>query len=248
MSSAQPLPVRGQQAGDRAAFLTRFRPPNGPRTSVGAEGVDRPVVPSLRWRALDTEANLADVFEAAAYAAGSVVHRNSADEAEHGRAEVAAAVIGQVRALLSAHGGHLQDEDGPPDHPLTAVCPEVPELRPWIEAFGAAGVVFVPYSVEAARTADIGLTAANCAVAVTGTVVIDADERSPRGCDLLASINVCIVEVTTIVASPEAVLRSPGTLPSQRVLVSGPSRTGDIEQILTVGVHGPVAVHVILDG
>ena len=203
MSSAQPLPVRGQQAGDRAAFLTRFRPPNGPRTSVGAEGVDRPVVPSLRWRALDTEANLADVFEAAAHAAGSVVHRNSADEAEHG---------------------------------------------PWIEVFGAAGVVFASYSVEAARTADIGLTAANCAVAVTGTVVIDADERSPRGCDLLASINVCIVEVTTIVASPEAVLRSPGTLPSQRVLVSGPSRTGDIEQILTVGVHGPVAVHVILDG
>jgi L-lactate dehydrogenase complex protein LldG len=38
----------------------------------------------------------------------------------------------------------------------------------------------------------------------------------------------------------------PTALPSSLVLVTGPSRTGDIEQILTIGAHGPTALHVIV--
>jgi L-lactate dehydrogenase complex protein LldG len=35
-------------------------------------------------------------------------------------------------------------------------------------------------------------------------------------------------------------------LPSSLVLVTGPSRTGDIEQLITMGAHGPTALHVVL--
>ncbi|MGH9187741.1 MAG: LUD domain-containing protein [Acidimicrobiales bacterium] len=53
-----------------------------------------------------------------------------------------------------------------------------------------------------------------------------------------------------LVATPADVLH-PFTghgedLPANLVIVTGPSRTGDIEQILTIGVHGPVAVHIAL--
>lgn len=55
-----------------------------------------------------------------------------------------------------------------------------------------------------------------------------------------------------VVASTADVLRTlgahPDRLPSNLVLVTGPSRTGYIEQILTIGVHGPVAVHVVVTG
>ncbi len=56
--------------------------------------------------------------------------------------------------------------------------------------------------------------------------------------------------VDLLVATPGEVWRRftghPERLPSNLVWVSGPSRTGDIEQLLTIGVHGPVACTVIL--
>ncbi len=52
-----------------------------------------------------------------------------------------------------------------------------------------------------------------------------------------------VVAATADVFGPPAGHRD---LPSNLVLITGPSRTGDIEQILTRGVHGPVTVHILL--
>jgi L-lactate utilization protein LutC len=56
--------------------------------------------------------------------------------------------------------------------------------------------------------------------------------------------------VNRLFATPADVLRRLGSgadaLPPSLVVVTGPSRTGDIEQLLTLGAHGPTALHVVL--
>jgi L-lactate dehydrogenase complex protein LldG len=71
-----------------------------------------------------------------------------------------------------------------------------------------------------------------------------------RLASLLPPVHICVLPADRIVAAPADVLRGlghdPGALPSSLVLVTGPSRTGDIEQLLTIGAHGPTALHVIV--
>jgi L-lactate dehydrogenase complex protein LldG len=93
------------------------------------------------------------------------------------------------------------------------------------------------------------------AVAATGSLVLDCRDAGSRTVSLLPRVHLCVLPAGRVVAAPADVLRplgraagDPGALASNLVLVSGPSRTGDIEQLLTIGVHGPVAVHVVLLG
>lgn len=97
-----------------------------------------------------------------------------------------------------------------------------------------------------------GLVFATAAIAQTGSVVIDS-ARNARATSLLPERCTFVVDAATIVDTPGDVLRHrtrwwPGRLPSQIVFVSGPSRSADIEMTLTVGVHGPGAVHALIVG
>jgi L-lactate dehydrogenase complex protein LldF len=108
--------------------------------------------------------------------------------------------------------------------------------------------------IRVERNADpsikVGITAALAALADTGTLVIPCGEGFPMTASLLPEIHVAVVRVSQIMPSlPEAlhlpeIRKSPAT-----VLVTGPSRTADIEMTLTIGVHGPKELHVfIVDG
>jgi L-lactate utilization protein LutC len=82
-------------------------------------------------------------------------------------------------------------------------------------------------------------------------VVIDS--RPGRSLSLLPPVAVFVIDAATIVDTPSDVLRQrqrwwPDGVPSQVVLVSGPSRSADIEMTLTVGVHGPGEVHAVIVG
>ena len=97
-----------------------------------------------------------------------------------------------------------------------------------------------------------GVVRATAAVAQTGSVVVDS-ARNPRAHSLLPERCVFVVDAATIVDTPGDVLRHrhrwwPGGLPSQVVFVTGPSRSADIEMTLTIGVHGPGAVHAVIVG
>ena len=98
----------------------------------------------------------------------------------------------------------------------------------------------------------IGITGCFCAIAETGTLVFASGTESPPATFLLPETHIAIVRADQIVAGMEeafARLRAErGALPRAINLVSGPSRTGDIEQTIVLGAHGPRRVHIVLVG
>jgi L-lactate dehydrogenase complex protein LldG len=105
---------------------------------------------------------------------------------------------------------------------------------------------------ERAAHADIGLTGADLAVASTGSIVLCGGPTRPRSVSLLPTMHVAIVPSSRIVASTSdafAALAQRGDMPSSVIFVTGPSRTSDIENDLTIGVHGPASVvALVVDG
>jgi len=110
-------------------------------------------------------------------------------------------------------------------------------------------------SVEARPTHGkdrLGITGTFCAVAETGTLVITSGASTPTASMLLPDTHVAVLRPDRIVACMEdafALVRAEhGTMPRAVNFVSGPSRTGDIEQTIVVGAHGPFRVHIVLVG
>jgi L-lactate dehydrogenase complex protein LldG len=85
-----------------------------------------------------------------------------------------------------------------------------------------------------------GITGCACAIAETGTLVLTTGSGQPMTASLLPEVHVAIVRSDQIVWTLEEALRMPEVRQSSTtVLVTGPSRTADIEMTLTIGVHGP---------
>jgi L-lactate dehydrogenase complex protein LldG len=101
---------------------------------------------------------------------------------------------------------------------------------------------------DGALAADAGVTLCDFGVAESGTLVLVAGPAAPRLPSLTPPIHVAIVRVATLVDTAADLFRvlPPEAAPSSIVLVTGPSRTGDIEQTLTVGVHGPGIVEIVV--
>ena len=96
----------------------------------------------------------------------------------------------------------------------------------------------------------IGITGAFCAIAETGTMVLLAAADAPTASALLADTHVAVVPANRIVDGMEDafawIRRERAVLPRAVNLISGPSRTGDIEQTIVLGAHGPFRVHVLV--
>lgn len=96
----------------------------------------------------------------------------------------------------------------------------------------------------------IGITGSFCAIAETGTLMLLSGEHTFPSASLLPETHIAIVRRSRIVAGMEegfALARAEhGELPRAVNFISGPSRTGDIEQTIVLGAHGPYRVHVIV--
>jgi L-lactate dehydrogenase complex protein LldG len=105
---------------------------------------------------------------------------------------------------------------------------------------------------EVASKADIGLSTAAWAVAETGTLVLEGGPGMGRSVTLLPPTYIAVVPVERILRTvPEAIEKYAGVgdgLPANVCFHTGPSRSGDIEMALFIGMHGPGDVHVILIG
>jgi hypothetical protein len=94
---------------------------------------------------------------------------------------------------------------------------------------------------------DATVSEATYALADPGSVVLSASPHEPRAGSLLPFIHVTVVTEDQVLANLAELFAVLGTeLPSALAIVSGPSRSGDIEQILTLGVHGPGEEHVVI--
>jgi len=106
---------------------------------------------------------------------------------------------------------------------------------------------------EVAGKADIGLSTATWAIAETGSLVLEHGPGKGRTVTLLPPTYVAILRVDRILRMvPEAVEKyaggEAGEVPANVCFHTGPSRSGDIEMSLFVGMHGPGDVHVVLVG
>lgn len=94
-----------------------------------------------------------------------------------------------------------------------------------------------------------GVSRAVYALADTGSIVLEASPEEPRAASLLPEVHVTLVYEDVILGGLEELFAAVGDdLPSSLAIVTGPSRSADIEQLLTIGVHGPGEVHVVIQG
>jgi L-lactate dehydrogenase complex protein LldG len=98
---------------------------------------------------------------------------------------------------------------------------------------------------------DIGITSADYALSDTGTLVMLASPAEARLMSLLPPAHLAVIPKECILTGLDelfTMIPNPAEVTSSMVLITGPSRTADIEQILVRGVHGPGQVTVVIVG
>lgn len=121
--------------------------------------------------------------------------------------------------------------------PLNILLPEV------------ESVLLQPHApiTELCAQADIGVCGVVAALAETGTVVLRSGTTQSRLATLLPPVHVAFVPRTAIFTDLLTWVQTrPQPMPANITLVSGPSKTADIEQTMAIGVHGPRRFIVIL--
>jgi L-lactate dehydrogenase complex protein LldG len=101
----------------------------------------------------------------------------------------------------------------------------------------------------ACAAADIGITSVDYALAATGSFVMISSHNEARLVSLLPPAHIAIIPRSRILANLDELLSIvplPADRSSSMVLITGPSRTADIEQILVRGVHGPGEVYAVI--
>ncbi len=108
-------------------------------------------------------------------------------------------------------------------------------------------------TIEAIREVPVGLTGVDAAAAATGTLIVSTAPGKGRLPTILPPVHIAVLTLDQLVPHLEAWLArerandSP-TLrdPANVALITGPSRTGDIEMIMVKGVHGPGILQIIV--
>jgi L-lactate dehydrogenase complex protein LldG len=209
----------------REAMLHKVRTALG-RTAGQAIAAPPPV--ALRMDEMDLETRVASMLSAVDGLAGKAARAATCDDA---RAYVAAVLEGK-----------------------TAVASNAPFLR-------QCGIVDLPgvqsgFTEAAAlravcATAGVGITSADYALADTGTLVMLSSLEEARLISLLPPVHIAVVPKERVLSGLDelfTILPRPTEQTSSMVLITGPSRTADIEQILVRGVHGPGEIHVVVVG
>jgi L-lactate dehydrogenase complex protein LldG len=153
-----------------------------------------------------------------------------------------------IAAKATELGARLVLRQNQPELNELAIEAALPDARVvvWDEAPG-------PERLAVAAGADIGLVVVDHAVAYTGSLVAKSSAQKGRSVSLLPTALFAIVPLDRMATRLGEVLRPLDATPREQLpagvhFISGPSRSADIENDLTIGVHGPGVVYAILVG
>jgi L-lactate dehydrogenase complex protein LldG len=113
----------------------------------------------------------------------------------------------------------------------------------------------IPYEMEIEQlkervfNVDAGITSAAGAIAETGALILWPTEKEPRLMSIVPPLHIAVLQADKIHNSLSEVIQKenwPAKMPTNVVLVSGPSKTADIEMTLAFGVHGPKELIVLI--
>ena len=171
---------------------------------------------------------LAAAFDAQAARIGSTVHRTAPGE-----------VPGRLAQIVRDANCRS-----------VALAREVAEQVPIVEALSNAGVSLVPTrELWPTRRADGGISVARLGVAETGSTLLHSTSEDRR-VELCVDVHVVLLDAARLVPTLDSAFSALRAIsakpPAYASLVSGPSRSADIERQITIGVHGPRALHVLL--
>ena len=167
-------------------------------------------------------------------------------------------ILARIRAALRTAAPRPAEPAGVPvwppvDDPLTTFCAEfvavkgeiVSDLSAFLSEFSriASHVAEVPGSVPV-REAELGVTGCDCLIARTGSIAISTRSAGGRVLSVLPPVHLVIARRAQIVPDLETAIRLwrdryGVAWPSNLCIITGPSRTADIEKILVMGAHGP---------
>lgn len=112
-------------------------------------------------------------------------------------------------------------------------------------ALRAASITTLAPAPDNQFAAAAGITDAHAAIAETGSLVLISSPRSARLAHLVPPLHIALLRRTQIL--PDLLdLQLPSPAPAALTIISGPSKTADIEGILITGVHGPAELVVLL--
>jgi L-lactate dehydrogenase complex protein LldG len=209
-----------------AAVVSRDNILHKIRTALGrgaGQAVADPPPARIRIPEVPVEARIASMLERVRALAGDAL------VADDPRAFVAAAIEGKTAVASNA--------------PFLAECgiASLPGVR--------SGVTDRMALRELCAMVDIGITSADYALADTGTLVMIASPQEARMISLLPPAHIAVVPRARLLTGLDelfSILPTPAETTSSMVLITGPSRTADIEQILVRGVHGPGKLTVVV--
>jgi len=130
-----------------------------------------------------------------------------------------------------------------------AVRWNTPRLRQLDETLRTLGVEIIPHDADkhTLAQADLGITEADFILPETGTIGLLSSPDKPRSVSLLPRVHLVLASRDALRADLHDVFARAKSH-NYLVFITGPSRTADIEMVLTIGVHGPQSYHLwILD-
>ena len=221
----------GDSSSARAKILGRIRKAQG-RAPGGASGAELEAIETyLRAHPRGTLAAIeGDLVARFRERAESM---QSTTEEVAGEADVPAALARYLRAAGLPMSG--------------CVWPQLSRLD-WT----GAGLALEPRAARRENGGDdaVGVTGAFAAIAETGTLMVVSGPATPASVSLVPETHVAVLKAGRVVGHMEEawdMARAEfGQMPRAVNFISGPSRTGDIEQTLVLGAHGPYRVHIII--
>lgn len=150
-------------------------------------------------------------------------------------------VTSDLRTILAVH-----------DRPRVLITREVgvpPDIGDVVADLGGEALWWPEAGRAEAAGADVGITSALWGVAETGSVLLSSAPPAGRAPSLLPSTHIAILPEERLLTSIAELFERIAALPqrpSNLVISTGPSKSGDIENELVTGIHGPKAAHVVV--